>query len=620
MNDELIGVFIGLQSSSYEYIANIIAPYKTDFSIELGSFLLIDNSPQKLVARVIDFVPQGELTSFMGQKWLSDVALNSDAIGADIKKRKISYNVKIKILGALDEANRFNPGLRKIPHITSKVIKANSDSIRNIINEAIGEQKSGKSIGTYFLDDSIPINFNLSQLNAKRSFIFARAGYGKTNLMKVLASQWGSSSGGMVIFDPDGEYALTDKAKRPGIMDKREAILITNRKEHQDIKNVYRNLKINLKNFSPTFIVPIVVPTSKFEMIFFGKLMSLKQSAWNSLVDLLYEKGWSVDVSKIESIIVGETAAGATDAKKQGLDSAAIAAIRNNLVAPIARLHDPNSQLISIVESSIKKGATIIIDISLLDSKTSLWLSSVIVKNILNKNQRNFIGGSEESLLKTTFVIDEAQSVLSKEANVEAFVELAKEGRKYSLGGVFITQQPGSIIPEILSQGDNFFVFHLLSRGDLNSLQNANAHYSNDVVTQILNEPIKGKCYMWTSSQPFVLPVQITKYEDEESIGKAQEIQSKSTLLSSIIQEVTEELKSPIFKSILDKYKETEKTNEGKELSSKTIVLFKRLDEKEKSYLREKEALQIGQSDKKEFAVTFKYYTDTLSVMSNNLD
>jgi len=610
MNDELIGVFIGLQSSSYEYIANIIAPYKTDFSIELGSFLLIDNSPQKLVARVIDFVPQGELTSFMGQKWLSDVALNSDAIGADIKKRKISYNVKIKILGALDEANRFNPGLRKIPHITSKVIKANSDSIRNIINEAIGEQKSGKSIGTYFLDDSIPINFNLSQLNAKRSFIFARAGYGKTNLMKVLASQWGSSSGGMVIFDPDGEYALTDKAKRPGIMDKREAILITNRKEHQDIKNVYRNLKINLKNFSPTFIVPIVVPTSKFEMIFFGKLMSLKQSAWNSLVDLLYEKGWSVDVSKIESIIVGETAAGATD----------IAAIRNNLVAPIARLHDPNSQLISIVESSIKKGATIIIDISLLDSKTSLWLSSVIVKNILNKNQRNFIGGSEESLLKTTFVIDEAQSVLSKEANVEAFVELAKEGRKYSLGGVFITQQPGSIIPEILSQGDNFFVFHLLSRGDLNSLQNANAHYSNDVVTQILNEPIKGKCYMWTSSQPFVLPVQITKYEDEESIGKAQEIQSKSTLLSSIIQEVTEELKSPIFKSILDKYKETEKTNEGKELSSKTIVLFKRLDEKEKSYLREKEALQIGQSDKKEFAVTFKYYTDTLSVMSNNLD
>src|SRR3989344_5817310 len=164
MNDELIGVFIGLQSSSYEYIANIIAPYKTDFSIELGSFLLIEDSPQKLVARVIDFVPQGELTSFMGQKWLGDVALESGAVGMDIKKRKIRYSVKIKILGTLDEKNKFHPGLRKIPHITSKVIKPDSKEIDKIINEALEEQKKGIEIGKYFLDEKINIHFDLSQL------------------------------------------------------------------------------------------------------------------------------------------------------------------------------------------------------------------------------------------------------------------------------------------------------------------------------------------------------------------------------------------------------------------------------------------------------------------------
>src|SRR3989344_9403793 len=96
---EVIGVFIGLESSSYEYIATIVAPYTTDFSLDLGSFLLIDDQPRRLVARVIDFVPQGELISFMGQKWLSDMALETDGIGGDIKKRKIRYNVKIKILG-----------------------------------------------------------------------------------------------------------------------------------------------------------------------------------------------------------------------------------------------------------------------------------------------------------------------------------------------------------------------------------------------------------------------------------------------------------------------------------------------------------------------------------------
>src|SRR3989344_2215788 len=275
---EIIGVFIGLSNSSYEYIANILAKYKTDFSIELGCSLLIEDSPQKLVARVIDFVPQGELTSFMGQKWLGDVDLESEAIGMDIKKRKIRYSVKIKILGSLDQSNKFNPGLRRIPHITSKVIKANSNSIKRIINEALEEQKGGKYIGDYFLEEDIKINFDLAQLNSKRSFVFARAGYGKTNLMKVLASAWDPKFGGLLIFDPDGEYALTDKMKRPGIMDNKEAILITNRKEHNDVNNIYRNLKFNLKSFNPGFIIPIIVPTSKFEQIWFLKLMGLDQT------------------------------------------------------------------------------------------------------------------------------------------------------------------------------------------------------------------------------------------------------------------------------------------------------------------------------------------------------
>ena len=47
------------------------------------------------------------------------------------------------------------------------------------------------------------------------------------------------------------------------------------------------------------------------------------------------------------------------------------------------------------------------------------------------------------------------------------FVSWVKEGRKYGLGAVLVTQQPGSIPAELLSQGDNFFVFHLLSAGDL---------------------------------------------------------------------------------------------------------------------------------------------------------
>ena len=597
MAEEVIGTFIGLTSSSYEYIANIIAPYTANFSIELGNFLLIHDSPNKIVARVIDFVPQGELVSFMGQKWLNDVAFEADAIGSDIKKRKISYSVKIKILGGLSEKNKFIPGLRRIPHITSKVVKADHDIIIKILNQALEEQQNGEEIGSYFLDDTIKIKFNLSELDSKRTFIFARAGYGKSNLMKILASDWKSDFGGLIIFDPEGEYSFTDRKERPGIMDSREVILVTNRDKLPTHKNVYNKLRLDLKEFSAEFIVPMIVPVEKHENVFFSKLMSLNPNEWGKLVDLIYINKWKTDLKEIENIM------GVSSSDQEQKASVVTRAVLNNLVYPISKLHEPNSKLLNIIESAIMKGEVIIVDISLIDSKTALWLSSMIVKRIFNKNQENFIRTGEEGLLKATFVVEEAQSVLAKDANVSAFIDLAKEGRKYSLGCIYITQQPSSIPFEILSQSDNFFVFHLLSKGDLDSLQRANAHYSNDIITQILNEPIKGKCYMWTSSQPFVLPISIDNFETKFKINKSSKIQDK--LLSNLIKEVDEELKNPLFKSITKKYQEIENDSTIQQ-DKKGMFLFKKLDDDEKVYLRNKEYIQ--KFNGAEFAVTWKFY------------
>ena len=86
-NSSVMGVFIGLESATYEYIANIIAPYQANFVLEIGDFLLIENMGPYIVSRVTEYRPTGELTAFMGQKWLGDVANNLDAIGMDIKEK-----------------------------------------------------------------------------------------------------------------------------------------------------------------------------------------------------------------------------------------------------------------------------------------------------------------------------------------------------------------------------------------------------------------------------------------------------------------------------------------------------------------------------------------------------
>src|SRR2546423_10502181 len=62
---------------------------------------------------------------------------------------------------------------------------------------------------------------------------------------------------------------------------------------------------------------------------------------------------------------------------------------------------------------------------------------------------------------------------------------------------------------EILSQGDNWFIFHLLSTADLLNVQRANAHFSDDLLGALLNEPIPGQGVFWSSVSGTPYPVSI---------------------------------------------------------------------------------------------------------------
>jgi hypothetical protein len=135
------------------------------------------------------------------------------------------------------------------------------------------------------------------------------------------------------------------------------------------------------------------------------------------------------------------------------------------------------------------------------------------MRRIFNYNQENFLGSSPIPVIS---IIEEAQSVLGRNLEESSpFVEWVKEGRKYDLGAILVTQQPGSMSPELLSQADNWFSFHLLSEGDAGTLGKYNSHFSHDILAHLIGEPIRGNCYMWSAPrQPFVLPVRIRNFEE----------------------------------------------------------------------------------------------------------
>ncbi len=135
-----------------------------------------------------------------------------------------------------------------------------------------------------------------------------------------------------------------------------------------------------------------------------------------------------------------------------------------------------------------------------------------------------------------------------------------KEGRKYDLGAILVTQQPGSMAPEIMSQSDNWFSFHLLSEGDASTLGRYNSHFSHDILAHIIGEPIPGNCYMWSApKQPFVLPVRIRNFEElyESNVVTGKDVSSYDESPAVEIRKKSEERNEQLAEVLLSEMKNT---------------------------------------------------------------
>ncbi len=531
-----IGFFKGFSESGLEFKAEIVSPYHSEYRPVLGSFILVFVDKQNLIlGRIIRFNPVGIMTGIEGDEYLADLArMRKQDIPEDLKESKLRYNLNIKLLGGIEYNYNnsrfiFHPSIRKLPHLGAPVKEPSNKLLKFICS--LGSQKNNDTesksvtIGHYTLGEQVyngenaleelPIQFDIEKLIAKRSFVFARAGYGKSILIKLLVTKLyeNEQNVGMLIFDPEGEYAFPVK-NNPGLADIPELadklVVFTNRK-YSNLDEKYKKMiagkvNLNLTELRPADIVEQCVVEEKQENIFALRLKGMRADKWTTLIEKLEKEDYGLEDSEIADLLH-------LNLKN---DTAIISAIKNNMVPIIRSLHDRNSSMIEGIKHHLKKGHIVVIDISLLATGTSNEICGIILNEIFNENQRTFSAGEEGLMIKTIVTIEEAQTVLSpKMKETSPFVRWAKEGRKYGLGAILITQQPGAIANELLSQGDNFFAFHLLSEGDLKALQRANAHFSSDILANILNEPIKGNAYFWSApDQPFILPVRITNFTE----------------------------------------------------------------------------------------------------------
>jgi hypothetical protein len=553
--DKVVGIFRGFQQGGLEFHADLVLPYRNDFqNIPMhGQFLLVqlETPDEAVLGRIASFSSEGKLSFGTGEEFNIRAVREERPIPEDLREQYLRYRVKIRVLGVLrrGETNlTFVPSHRRLPHVGSKVAFPSDPVLREIAGHNIdGAQIGHLAFGEYIyaagdknfvpqdwmqvVSPEVLVRFPIESLVSRRSFIFARAGFGKSNLNKLLFAKLYEKTPhvtkrngkqvpvGTVIFDPDGEYFWPDDKGRPGLCDvpalEDKLVVFTDRKIPSAFYQsfVAGGIKLDIRRLRPTDVISIALGPERQEQQNVRKLRGLNSERWETLVNLIDENRNAAPLNEIQKILE----------LNENQEPEALAA-RANMTTIVAMLHDKSSQLMDMLLRALSMGKLCVIDVSQMRGGQSLILSGLILRRIFDRNQQEFTAANPKTI-PTIAVIEEAQSVLNENSSAsEPYIAWVKEGRKYDLGALLITQQPGSIPVDILSQGDNWFVFHLLSAADLGSLKKANAHFSDDLLSSILNEPIPGQGIFWSSvgGKPYPVSLRVSSFEKMYSMEDPQ--------------------------------------------------------------------------------------------------
>ena len=551
-SEQVVGVFRGFREGGLEFHAELAIPYRPDLHTMPmhGQFILVQlETPEEAVlGRIASFSSEGRLSFGEGEEFNIRAVRESRPVPEDLREQYLKYRVSIRVLGVLRNGagNRleFVPSHRRLPHVGAPVAFLSDEVLQSVV----GHDDDGAAIGHFALGEYVYdpgrkekvheapwmrlrspealVHFDIRELVSRRTFVFARAGFGKSNLNKLLFSELYSEDPttkkrgdravpvGTVLFDPDGEYFWPDDKGRPGLCDvphlADRLVVFTSRSAPSSFYEAFSasKVKLDVRELRPRDVVSIALDAERQQQQNVIKLRGLGIERWKGLVDLIHKDGNDAPLHEVAKLL------GVDDKTQQ---AEAIAA-RSNMNTIVRMLHDPSSQMMDLLVRALKDGKLCVVDISQMRGEQGFALAGIILRKIFAHNQDEFIKAMPQTI-PTIAVIEEAQAVLNDRAgSSEPFISWVKEGRKYDLGAVLVTQQPGSIPNEILSQGDNWFLFHLLSAGDLGNIKKANAHFSDDILSSLLNEPIVGQGVFWSSAKndrAYPISLRVSSFEQQ---------------------------------------------------------------------------------------------------------
>ena len=414
--------------------SKLLMRVKSDVEIELGEIVAVDAGKETFLLQVYDLAYSSQISS-SNLEMISGMNLEDN--GNFELMDPTLRNYRIAGLKPLLSVSDTCKTCKRMPPFFATVRTVTKNDLRFITTPKnplyLGELRSGsKSLG-------FDLFLNGKDVFSHHMLVAASTGKGKSNLMKdILWDSLDKEYVGMLVLDPHDEYYGRNDL---GL------------KDHQSRNNVVyytptnpppgaRSLVINLSTLKPEYFQGAIQLSDPQRQALYAYHRKFGK-AWIAAI---------IDELPIVGVRFHEDTMAVVKRKLLGLLSLDLHEGKLETGGIFSEIGGENP--IKDICRELEQGKTVIVDTSFFSGALEVMVAGMIASESLSMYKRYKRSGELDSKPVISIVLEEAPRVLGKkvlEQGSNVFDTLAREGRKFQVGLIAITQLPSEIPKSVLA-------------------------------------------------------------------------------------------------------------------------------------------------------------------------
>lgn len=358
----------------------------------------------------------------------------------------IFFECSARLLGTVDDLKM--PRLPPLPG--SHVYRAPSTVLERIFG---GKPPYSIRIGHLLTRPEIEVYIDVNKLVTRHTAILAVTGYGKSNTVAVIADSIARIKGTVLIFDFHGEYIYSNIGGSVNVI----------------------NPKINPRLLTMSELMTLL----GIEKRFYNQEYVLRKAR-----EKLYEK--EVNRSFFQDLT--EELTKMLRSLRRREEATAVMAVINKIESLLDRYGDIVDDTAPDPVTRILPGKVNVVDLSRVDEDAADVVVSHILRLLLHERKMHKLGRDSRVKVPVLIVLEEAHILAPKTHDTLSkywLSRIAREGRKFGLGLILVSQRPKNVDSNILSQANNLIVLRIIEPTDQSYIREASESLSDDLIEQL---------------------------------------------------------------------------------------------------------------------------------------